>query len=114
MIVGVEELYRDLAAGAPAPEIRNLDAVFFEMIAGAEHFVDGRNLERHVVSSLPLPGASPRPGQRHGDPGAAHEHHASRHHCGRIYVRDPEPQHLGIELYRFFQILHHQDHARFC
>ena len=55
MAVGIEELDRDLAAGAAAAFIGDLGAVRLQVIAGAEHLVERGELEGEMVQALVRP-----------------------------------------------------------
>ena len=51
MAVGIEELDRDLAAGAAAALVDDLGAVLLQVIAGAEHLVERGELEGEMVQA---------------------------------------------------------------
>ena len=83
MAVGVEELDRDLAAGAAAALEGELGAVLLQVIAGAEHLVERGELEGEMMQAL----VRRRIGRAVADQRqamviavAAQEHHAARHH----------------------------------
>ena len=65
MAVGIEELDRDLAAGAAAAFVGDLGAVRLQVIAGAEHLVERRELEGEMMQALAVgrrPCRRPAPG----------------------------------------------------
>ena len=108
MIVGVAEFDRKLAAGAAAALEIDLDAMPAQMVASPYHFVEGRDLKGNVVQLDILRRRIRRTDKRDAVMVgvAAQKHHAARHHLLGIDVGDLEPQHLGIEPRRTFDILH--------
>ena len=107
MAVGIQELDRDLAAGAAAALEDDLGAVLLQVIAGAEHLVERGELEGEVMQRLlGLAAAGSAADQRQAMviAVAAQEHHAARHHVAGIDVGDPEAQHLGVEALGRFEV----------
>ena len=87
MAVGIEELDRDLAAGAAAAFVGDPGALRLQVIAGAKHLVETRELEGEMMQALAI-GVALVADQRQAMviAVAAQEHHAARHHRAGIDV----------------------------